>query len=60
MAIAAIALGLAGRTDEAAGYTAQIRARVPNYKMADFLAAFRCAPEAAAIFSQGAKRVGVS
>ena len=60
MAIAAIALGLAGRTEEAAGYTARIRARVPNYKMADFLAAFRCAPEAAAIFSQGAKRVGVS
>jgi DNA-binding SARP family transcriptional activator len=60
MAIAAFALGLAGRTEEAAGYTAQIRARVPNYKMADFLAAFRCAPEAAAIFSQGGKRVGVS
>jgi DNA-binding SARP family transcriptional activator len=60
MAITAFALGLAGRGEEAAGYTARIRTRVPNYKMADFLAAFRCAPEAAAIFSQGARRVGVS
>ena len=60
MAIAAISLGLAGRVEEANGYTAKIRARVPNYKMADFLAAFRCSPEAADLFTQGAKRVGVN
>jgi DNA-binding SARP family transcriptional activator len=60
MAIAAISLGLAGRVAEANGYTAKIRARVPNYKMADFLAAFRCSPEAAELFTQGAKRVGVN
>ena len=60
MAIAAIALGLAGRVDEAGEYTAKIRARVPNYRLADFLAAFRCAPEAAALFTQGARRVGVN
>jgi DNA-binding SARP family transcriptional activator len=60
MAIAAISLGLAGRVEEANGYTAKIRARVPNYKMADFLAAFRCSPEAAELFTQGAKRVGVN
>jgi tetratricopeptide (TPR) repeat protein len=60
MAIAAIALGLAGRVDEAGEYTAKVRARVPNYRLADFLAAFRCAPEAAALFTQGARRVGVN
>ncbi|HUQ09872.1 MAG TPA: hypothetical protein VM146_06105 [Steroidobacteraceae bacterium] len=59
-AIAAIALGLAGRVDEANEYTAKIRARVPNYRLADFLAAFRCSPEAEALFTQGARRVGVS
>jgi DNA-binding SARP family transcriptional activator len=60
MAIAAISLGLAGRVEEGKSYTAKIRARVPNYKMADFLAAFRHAPEAAALFTTGARRVGVT
>jgi hypothetical protein len=60
MAIAAFALGLAGRPEEAAPYTAKIKSRVPNYKLADFLAAFRCAPDAEAVFRQGAQRVGVS
>jgi hypothetical protein len=60
MAIAAFALGLAGRIEEGNEYTAKIRARVPNYKFADFLAAFRCSPEAAAVFTRGARRVGVS
>jgi DNA-binding SARP family transcriptional activator/TolB-like protein len=59
MAIAAIALGLAGRVEEAGEYTAKIRARVPNYRMADFLAAFRCSPDAASMFAKGARRVGV-
>jgi len=60
MAITAIALGLAGRTDEAADYTAKIRARVPNYKLTDFLGAFRCSPDAEALFTQGARKVGVN
>jgi hypothetical protein len=60
MAIAAFSLGLAGRIEEANAYTAKIRARVPNYKLADFLAAFRCSPDAGALFAQGAKQVGVS
>jgi DNA-binding SARP family transcriptional activator/TolB-like protein len=59
-AIAAFALGLAGRVDEASEYTSRIRARVPNYRLADFLAAFRCSPDAEAVFTQGARRVGVS
>ena len=41
MAIAAFTLGLAGRLDEATIYKAKIRERVPNYTLADFLAAFR-------------------
>jgi hypothetical protein len=60
MAIAAIALGLAGRIEEAHGYTARIRARVPHYRMADFLASFRCSPETETLFVQGARRVGVT
>ncbi len=60
MTIAAITLGLAGRTEEAKDYTAKIRARVPDYRMADFLAAFRCNEETESLFTQGAKRVGIS
>lgn len=60
MAIAAICLGLAGRAGEARAYTDRIRVRVPDYGIADFLAAFRCAPDAAALFTQGAGPVGVS
>jgi tetratricopeptide (TPR) repeat protein len=60
MAIAAITLGLAGRTDEANGYTAKIRARVPDYRMVDFLAAFRCNEETESLFTRGAKSVGIS
>ena len=39
MAIAAFTLGLAGRIEDANTYKAKIRERVPNYAMADFLAA---------------------
>jgi len=60
MAIAAFTLGLAGRIEEAIGYKNRIHERVPNYKMADFLAAFRYSPDAAALFSQGAKKIGIS
>jgi DNA-binding SARP family transcriptional activator len=60
MAIAAICLGLAGRPQEAATYTQKIRSRVRDYGIADFLAAFRCAPDAAALFTEGAGRVGVN
>jgi DNA-binding SARP family transcriptional activator/Flp pilus assembly protein TadD len=59
MAIAAITLGLAGRVEEANAYKARIRERVPNYAMADFLAAFRYSPDAEAIFKKGAKRIGI-
>jgi tetratricopeptide (TPR) repeat protein len=60
MAIAAFTLGLDGRMPEANEYKKKIRERVPNYSMADFLAAFRLAPEAADMFKRGAKKVGIS
>jgi tetratricopeptide (TPR) repeat protein len=60
MAIAAFTLGLAGRIEEANGYKTRIRERVPKYGMADFLAAFRYSPDAAALFSQGANKIGIS
>jgi hypothetical protein len=60
MAIAAMILGLAGRIEEANTYKAKIRERVPHYSMADFLAAFRYSPEAAAMFSAGARKIGMS
>ena len=58
MAIAAFTLGLAGRLEEANTYKAKIRERVPDYAMADFLAAFRYSPDAAALFKQGGQRIG--
>ena len=59
MAIAAFTLGLAGRIDEANTYKAKIRQRVPNYAMADFLAAFRYSDDAAALFTRGANSIGM-
>jgi DNA-binding SARP family transcriptional activator/TolB-like protein/Flp pilus assembly protein TadD len=60
MAIAALILGLAGRVEDANTYKAKIRERVPNYAMADFLAAFRYSPDAAAMFTAGARKIGMS
>ena len=60
MAIAALTLGLAGRMPEADEYKKRIRERVPNYAMADFLAAFRLSPDAADLFKRGGKKVGIS
>jgi DNA-binding SARP family transcriptional activator/TolB-like protein/Flp pilus assembly protein TadD len=60
MAIAAFTLGLAGRVSEAQEYTKRIRERVPDYRVADFLAAFRYSPDAAAMYLQGAGKIGMS
>jgi DNA-binding SARP family transcriptional activator/Tfp pilus assembly protein PilF len=59
MAIAACILGLAGRLEDANTYKARIHERVPDYAMADFLAAFRFSPDAAAVFKQGGQRIGI-
>jgi len=59
MAIAAISFGLAGRLEEANEYKARIHERVPNYAMADFLAAFRFAPDDVERFRRGGQRIGI-
>jgi DNA-binding SARP family transcriptional activator len=59
MTIAALTLGLAGRLEDAAAYKSRIRERVPDYAMADFLAAFRCSPDTEALFKQAGKKVGI-
>jgi TolB-like protein/DNA-binding SARP family transcriptional activator len=59
MAIAAFTLGLAGRGEEANAYQQKIRERVPDYKVADFLAAFRCTEEAEALFTRAAHSIGM-
>ena len=59
MTIAALTLGLAGRIEEANLYKARIRERVPNYVMADFLAAFRYSPDDAAMFKRVGALIGI-
>ena len=59
MAIAALTLGMAGRIQEADTYKARIHERVPDYAMADFLAAFRFSPDAAALYNQAGQRIGI-
>jgi hypothetical protein len=53
MTIAACTLGLAGRMDDAKVYKARIAERVPDYSMADFLAAFRMSPDTEDLFKKG-------
>ena len=59
-AIAAFSLALAGAIDEARAYAATIRKMVPRYSVADFLSAFRFDAEGAALFSEGARRIGMA
>ncbi len=60
LAIAAMSLGLAGRITEAHEYARKIRERVPDYRLGDFLTAFRFAPDAEASFRLAAGKVGMS
>ena len=57
LAISAYCQALAGRLDEARLQMAAIRARVPGYRVDDFLAAMQFAPEGAALFRAAAKRI---
>lgn len=59
LAIAAHCLALAGRLDEAQGFAAAIRKTLPNYSSDDFIGTFRFDPDAAALFRQGARRLGL-
>ena len=58
LTIAAHCLALAGRTDEAQSFTAQIRKSTPNYQLDDFFSAFRFSPDAESLFRKGAQRIG--
>jgi DNA-binding SARP family transcriptional activator len=59
LAIAAHCLALAGRLDEARGYAAAMRKTLPHYSSDDFIGTFRFGPDAAALFRQGARRIGL-
>ncbi|WP_421915340.1 transcriptional regulator [Mesorhizobium sp.] len=59
LSIAAHCLALAGRLDEARGFAATIRRALPHYCADDFIDTFRFEPDAAALFRQGARRIGL-
>jgi DNA-binding SARP family transcriptional activator/tetratricopeptide (TPR) repeat protein len=59
LAIAAHCLALAGRLDEARGFAAALRKALPDYRGDDFIGTFRFEPDAAALFRQGARRIGL-
>lgn len=58
LAIAAYCLALADRPEEGRAQMATIRKRLPNYCIDDFLTAMQFAPEGAALFREGARRIG--
>lgn len=59
-AIAALSLALAGRLDEARTHAVAILRLAPQYRVADFLAAFQLDPDGAALFREGARRIGMA
>ena len=59
-AIAAYCLALADRREEACALHASIHKTLPHYRVDDFLAAFRFGPDGAALFREGAKRIGLA
>jgi len=59
LAIAAHCLALAGRMDEARVFAASVRNTHPQYSIEEFLASFRFTEDAAALFRQAAKRIGL-
>ncbi|MFC0009144.1 BTAD domain-containing putative transcriptional regulator [Devosia nitrariae] len=59
LAIAAHCLALAGRVDEGKAFAAIIRSTRPDYRVDDFLATFRFADDAAALFRQAGRRLGL-
>jgi tetratricopeptide (TPR) repeat protein len=59
LAIAAYSLALAGSLEEARTCAAAIHRTLPRYSVADFLGAFRFDPHGAALFREGAERIGM-
>jgi DNA-binding SARP family transcriptional activator len=60
LAIAAYSLALADRLDEARTHAAAIRKALPQYSLTDFLTAFRFDAHGAALFRDGAERIGMT
>jgi TolB-like protein/uncharacterized protein YukE len=60
LAIAAFTLALAGSLDEAHKFAAAIHRAIPRYGISDFLAAFHFDPDGAALFHEGARRLGMT
>ena len=60
LGIAVNCLAAAGRFEEASAFVARARKAVPSYGLAEFLAAFRLAPETTKLFQANAARVGFS
>ena len=58
LAIAAQCLAMAGRQQEARGFVAMVRKKVPAYRVDDFLGAFHFADDAAALWRRAAKGIG--
>ena len=59
LAIATYCLALAGRSEEAHKYFADVHKTVPHYGVADFLTAMQFSPDDAALFRHAAKRAGL-
>jgi hypothetical protein len=58
--MAAYCLALSGRLDEARSQMTAIGKRRPGYRIDDFLAAMQFAPDGAALFREGARRIGIA
>jgi tetratricopeptide (TPR) repeat protein len=59
LAIATHCLAAAGRLDEARAFAGALRRQRPGYDVENFLATFRFAPDAVALFRGGARRIGL-
>lgn len=59
LAIAAHCLALAGRAEEGRAFMATIRKSLPDYGFDDFLGTFQFPADTAALFRQGAQRLGL-
>lgn len=59
LALAAFSLALADRNDEARAFIASLRKTLPQYRIDDFFAAFHFPQDSAAVFREGAKRIGM-
>jgi hypothetical protein len=58
-AVAAYCLALASRIEEAYVFAALAHQMHPHYRVDDFLDAFPLSPDGAALFRQGARRIGI-